>query len=553
MLRRCVPSRFLLSSGSLPPSSALRDARTQALSAESSSSLFSLLDRCSSLGHISQTHGFMVPRGLDRDNHLLSKFVDGCSALGFKDYACSVFAHVERPDLYLYNTVIKALSQTELAGDAIALYGRIQVTGFRPDTYSFPFVLKAVAHLSQLAVGREIHGQIVRMGFSSDVHVATALIHMYSVCEDIRDARHLFDEVHHRDLISWNAMVAGYAKHGDMEGARALFEQMPERNVISWTAVVAGYVQSNRPMEAINVFRRMQLEEHVEPDEIALLAALSACAHLGALQLGEWIHSYIDKRGLCKIVPLMNALVDMYAKSGNIGKAVEVFESMSHTSVVSWTTAIAGLASHGLSFEALEMFRRMEKANQKPNDVTFLAILSACSHVGLVDMGRYYFDSMCSRHHIKPRIEHYGCMVDLLGRAGFLREACELVEDMPFDANGAIWGSLLAAARNHGDAELGEAALRHLVELEPHNSGNYSLLLNIYASQGKWDDVGKMRKLMRDQGLKKIPGGSSVEVNGTVHEFTARDTSHPDLGRIHEVLKDINGHSKMLGCVPRDC
>ncbi|MQL95397.1 hypothetical protein Taro_028065, partial [Colocasia esculenta] len=446
--------RSFISSGGLPPPLPFGHPKAPATPAEAH--LLSLLGRCASFGHICQTHAFMVPRGLDGDNRLLSKFIDGCSVLGFRDYAYSVFARKAEPDVFLCNTIVRALSQTDMAGEAIVVYRRIQAMGLRPDTYSFPFVLKAVAHLSALVVGREVHGQIVRVGFPYDVH----------------------------------------------------------------------------------------LEEKVEPDEIALLAALSACAHLGALELGEWIHGYIDKRGLCKIVPLMNALVDMYAKCGNIAKALLVFESMKHRTVISWTTAIAGLAMHGLGLEALEMFRRMERANQKPNDVTFVAVLSACSHVGQVELGKYYFDTMSSRYRFKPRIEHYGCMVDLLGRAGLLREARSLVEDMPFDTSGAIWGSLLAAARRHGDAELGEVALRHLVELEPQNSGNYSLLSDIYASLRRWDGVGEMRKMMKDWGVKKMSGASSVEVNGTVHEFTAGDTSHPSLEEIYGALQDINGHLK---------
>ncbi|XP_043706039.1 pentatricopeptide repeat-containing protein At5g56310 [Telopea speciosissima] len=512
----------------------------------------SLLDRCSNFKHIIQTHGFMIPRGLDQDNLLLSKFISTCSILGFIDYGYSVFSLKTQPDIYLYNTMIRVLSKTDFAEESILLYNRIQIMGFRPDTYSFPSTLKAVVHLSAFGVGKQIHGHAIRTGLDSDVHVATALIQMYSACGVISDARSLFDGMDYRDVASWNAMVAGYAKVGDADSAHELFERMPERNVISWTAVIAGYAQVNRPSEAIEIFRRMQLED-VEPDEIAMLAALSACAHLGALELGEWIHNYIDKLGLHRIVPLNNALIDMYAKSGNIGKATEVFENMKNRSVITWTTMVASLALHGLGREALQVFSRMEKARVKPNEVTFIAILSACSHVGLVDVGLWYFNNMRSHYQITPKIEHYGCMVDLLGRAGYLQEAKELVRDMPFEANGAIWGSLLAASRIHGDLELGESALRHLIELEPNNSGNYTLLSNIYAALGRWNEVGMVRKDMRDKGVKKIPGGSSIEMNNKVHDFVAGDKSHPQSARIYEVLYQINWQLKMAGYVPKEC
>ncbi|KAG9458553.1 hypothetical protein H6P81_003061 [Aristolochia fimbriata] len=408
--------------------------------------LLALLKQCSSLKHLDQAYGFMVSRGLDHDNLLLSKFLKTCGSLDVTRYAFSIFSHKMQPDVYLYNTMIKILSQTEYAKDAVLLYNKLHVLGFRPDTYSFPFVLKAVTNLTALEVGREIHAQ---------------------------------------------------------------------------------------------------------PDEIAMLAALSACAQLGALELGEWIHNYIDKQGLFRIVPLTNALIDMYAKSGNIRKALEVFENMRHRSVITWTTMIAGLALHGLGVEALEMFTRMDRARVRPNDVTFIAILSACSHVGLVDQGRWYFNIMESKYHIKCKIEHYGCLIDLLGRAGFLEEAQDLVKTMPFEANGAIWGSLLAASRIYGSVELGEHALRHLIEVEPHNSGNYTLLSNIYAAREKWEGVGNVRKMMRDSRVKKSPGGSSIEVNGTVHNFISGDKSHMQCTEIYEVLYVINYQLKLAGYVPK--
>lgn len=307
----------------------------------------------------------------------------------------------------------------------------------------------------------------------------------------------------------------------------------------------------DRPNEAITMFRRMQLEE-VEPDEIAMLAALSACAHLGALELGEWIHNYIDKHGLSKIVPLNNALIDMYAKCGKIEKALEVFKNMEHKSVITWTSMIDGLALHGLGREALEMFSCMERNRIKPNEITFVAILSACCHVGLVEMGRWYFKCMGTKYGIKPKIQHYGCMIDLLGRAGFLQEAQELVRGMPFEANAPIWGSLLAAARIHGDAELGKQALQHLIKVEPHNSGNYTLLSNIYATQSKWNEAGMVRKVMRDTGVKKMPGGSCIEVNNRVHEFVAGDKLHPQSERIFEVLCKLNLQSKIAMYVQKE-
>ncbi|URE31551.1 PPR repeat [Musa troglodytarum] len=444
--------------------------------------LLSLLSRCSTFGHIAQAHAFMIARGLPGDNLLLAKFLHACSSLGFRGHALLAFDRAERPDVYLLNTMIRCLCRTDSAEHAMALFNRIQGAGLRPDTYSFPSVLKAVAHLGMLELGREVHGQITRFGLDADIHVSTALVVMYSDCGEVTDARKLFDGFQLRDVVMWNAMTAGYVKVGDVDSARHVFEQMPKRNVVSWTTVIAGFADATRSDEAITMFRRMQLEDGIEPDEVALLAVLSACANLGALDLGEWIHRFIGKRGLCKTIPLMNALIDMYAKSGNIHKALEVFEDMKQRSVVTWTTVIAGLASHGL-----------------------------------------------------------GC----------LREARDLVRHMPFEPNGAIWGALLAAARSHGDAELGELALRRLVEIEPHNSGNYILLSNIYAAHEMWDDVARLRKMMKEKGVMNVPGASSIEVDGAVHEFTSRDGSHPYFDRIYGLLHEMSGHLKMIGYVPK--
>lgn len=530
---------------------------------------FGFINQCSSANHIHQIHGFMITGGLDKDSILLCRFIDACSSLGFLDYAYSAFRYYySHPDMYLYNTMIKALvsrpplpthDQCQILiypKEAIFLYNEARITGLLPDSYSFPFALKAVVRLSSSSetaaaeLGREIHCQAMVIGLDDNVYVAAALIQMYSTCGCIPYARKLFDGLPFRDVASWNAMISGYAKVGDADNARYLFDQMPlaegRRNVISWTAMIAGYAQVNRPSEAISIFRRMQLEG-VRPDEIAMLAALSACAQLGALHLGEWIHNYIEKNSLRLTVPLTNALIDMYAKSGNIHKALKVFNSMNNRSVVTWTTIIAGLALHGLGREALEIFSRMEMIQVSPNKVTLIAVLSACSHAGLVELGRFYFNGMYLRYGIKPNIEHYGCMIDLLGRKGCLQEAQQLLREMPFEANAAIWGSLLAASRIHNDVELGEKALKHLITMEPHNGGNYSLLSNIYASFGRWNEAGITRNVMRNTGVKKIAGGSCIEVNNRLHEFIVGDTSHPQSKMIYKVLHLINGQFKMAG------
>ncbi|XP_074375178.1 pentatricopeptide repeat-containing protein At5g56310 [Apium graveolens] len=500
-----------------------------------------IMKQCSSAKHMYQTHAYMLTTSLDKHSFILCNFIKLCSTLGLFNYACSVLKSHKQPDIYLYNTIIKSLLVCS-PEQAILIYDQARLIGLNPDSYTFPFVLKAVVSES---TGKKIHCQAVCNGWDSDDHVSAALIQMYSKCGCVWDGRKVFDGISLRGVASWNAMIAGYAKAGDPDSALYLFEQMPEGetgSVITWTSVISGYAQANRPSDAIRIFRRMQLQG-VQPDEIAMLAALSAIAQLGALQLGEWIHHYIKNNKLCFTIPLANALMDMYAKSGNVQKAIEIFDNMENRSVVTWTTIIAGLAMHGLATEALEIFYRMEKNNRvSPNSVTFLAVISACSHAGLVKLGRYYFYAMYPRYGIKPNIEHYGCMIDLLGRAGYLEEAQKLVKVMPFESSSAIWGSLLAASRIHGDIKLGEESLQHLLKMEPHNSGNYSHMSNIYSSLGKWKKAGMTRKMMRSIGVKKIAGGSCIEANNRLNEFVAGDRSHPQSEIIYNLLHLVYGH-----------
>ncbi|XP_074291292.1 pentatricopeptide repeat-containing protein At5g56310-like [Silene latifolia] len=513
--------------------------------------LISKLRRCCSLKHINQLHGFLIITGFFNDNFILSKFIETCSRIGFSHYGHVVFRHKYKPTIYLYNTIIKSLSlQQSCAKESILLFNAIRVAGLLPDSYSFPFVLRAVNRVLDGNVGRQVHGQVITSGFQENVHVAIALVQVYSSCGYLQDARQVFDEMSRFSYVALsNAMIAGYAGVGDMDSARQIFQSMTEKNVISWTSLIAGYVHVKRPEEAIAIFHMIKGEEDVELDEVALLATLSACADLGALELGQWIHGFIHQRNMRMTVPLCNALVDMYVKSGNIQKALQVFESMPCKTVVSWTTMIVGLAFHGLGREALEIFSRMERAGTRPNDISFIGILSACSHVGLVELGRTYFNSMSSKYGITPKIQHYGCMIDLLGRGGFLQEAEDLVSRMPFNANAAIWGSLLACARTQGDSSLAAKALQHLSILEPHNSGNYTLVSNTYAANGEWSEARLVRKRMRSLDVKKLPGGSSIELNGCIHKFVSGSVpNNAEAKEIHEILREINRQCKMEGC-----
>lgn len=327
----------------------------------------------------------------------------------------------------------------------------------------------------------------------------------------MNDAHRLFDEIPHRDAVVCNMMIHGFCKRGDVGKGFRIFQQMSEHSVVSWNSMILGFVQGGRDSEALWLLREMW-DAGFEPDDVTVVTVLPVCARLGALDVGHWIHSYADKRGLSKeVVAVGNALVDMYCKCGDLVSAHMCFNEMPQRNVVTWNSMISGLAFNSHGDLGINMFEEMKKQGVEPNDVTFIGVLACCTHAGLVQRGRELFDIMIKKHLIKPRLEHYGCMVDLLGRYGHVREAFELIKSIPMRASAAIWGALLSACRIHGDLEIAECAAQELVELEPWNSGNYVLLSNVYAEAGRWDKVENVRVLMREKSVQKTPGQSMVE------------------------------------------
>ncbi|KAA8521766.1 hypothetical protein F0562_012439 [Nyssa sinensis] len=323
--------------------------------------------------------------------------------------------------------------------------------------------------------------------------------------------------------------------------ARAIFDKMPEKTIVSWTAMISGYTRIGCYADALDVFRKMQMEG-VKPDWVSLVAVLPACAQLRALELGKWIHFYADKKGLLKKTSICNALIEMYAKCGSINQAWQLFDQMLERDVISWSTMIGGLATHGKAREAIELFQEMQRAKVEPNEITFVGLLTACAHAGFLDEGLQYFDSMRNSYNIEPGIEHYGCLVDLLGRTGCLDQALETIKGMPMKPDSAIWGSLLSSCRSHSNLVIAVTAMEHLLELEPDDTGNYVLLSNIYADLGKWDGVSRMRKLIRSKSMKKTPGCSLIEVNNVVQEFVSGDDSKPFSKDIYWMLELLALH-----------
>eukprot|EP01018_Ginkgo_biloba_P009819 Gb_14458 [translate_table: standard] len=503
----------------------------------------------------------MPKRNVVSSNVMIAGYVQN----GLVDKALKLFEEMPERNIVSWNSMISGYAQTGHIDEALKLFQQMQQTGVKPNSVTFASVLPACADLGTLEHGKEFHEAIIRSGFQSDIFVANALVDMYNKCGSIENARLVFDKMPARDTISWNGIIVGYAQNGDVDEALNLFQKMPERNVVSWNVMIAGYAQHTRVDEALklfknmpernvvslnamiagyvqnglfddalNLFRQMQLTS-LKPNSITFASVLTACANLAALQEGKEVHEDIVRSGFQPDILVCNALTHMYAKCGSIEEAHKAFDGMPKRNVVSWNAMIVGYAIHGSGTQALRLFEQMKHSGTKPNRVTFVGVLSACCHAGLVDDGWRHFDCMSRVYDITPSVEHYSCMVDLLGRAGFLDEALDFINKMPIKPDAAVWGSLLAACRIHTNIELGERVAERLFDLDPENPAHYVVLSNIYAVVGRWDDKEKVRKMMKDRRVRKSPGCSWIEVNNKVYAFIAGGRSYPQTQTLCQV------------------
>lgn len=405
-----------------------------------------------------------------------------------------------------------ALRDASFPQKALHLYSQMHRNGVPFDSFCILYTLKSCAHLRDATITRHLHAHIVKLGFSSHVYVATSLLNAYVVAS-FSDARLLFDEMPEKNTVSWNTMIAGYSRSGNIQKARSVFEEMPHRDVASWSAMIAAYTNHGSYELSLSLFRRMVEDGGVTPDEITASSVLSGCAHMGSLGLlaGKSIHGYVVKNGWELNVELGTVLVNMYAKCGFLKFASQVFALMEDRNVMSWTSLICGLAQHGHSEEALATFEKMQLAGVKPNELTFTGVLSACAHTGLVTEGRKYF-KMIERYGLEPRIQHYGCMVDLLGKAGMLEEAYEIIKTMKLEPNIVVWGSFLSACKEHREFEMAERVIKQVLRMiKPENGGGvYSLISDLYVLGEKWEEAERLRKLMINENVRKARGSSFV-------------------------------------------
>ncbi|XP_031391579.1 pentatricopeptide repeat-containing protein At3g62890-like [Punica granatum] len=498
-----------------------------------------------SLPQIKQSHARLVLSGHATDANLIGRLLLLLSLAPSTPparYPLSVFLSLPRPSVFAANNLIRCLARSESPLESVSFYASIHwgSVSVAPNKHTFTFLLQACGKARALGEGMQVHAHVVKLGFPKDVFIRNCLVHFYCACSSTESACKVFNESgQSRDVVTWNAMITGLARDGQIDVAQKMFDEMPERDVISWTAMITGYVQNGKLEEGLQCFRKMRESDLLRPNEAILVTVLSASAQLGLLRQGRLVHSIIDSLNFPMTVPLGTALVDMYAKCGSIEHSRYVFEQMRKRNIWTWNAMICGLATHGLGREALVLFERFLDKGLEPASVTFVGVLSACSRSGLVDEGRRYYELMTEKYGIEPEMEHYGCMIDLLGRAGHIHEAIGLIESMQVSADPILWATLLGACKVHGLVELGEEIGNKLINSDPIHNGHYVQLSNIYAKARKWADVVRVRGLMIERKASKTTGWSLVEAEGLVHWFVAGDREHERCLEIYEMLDCI--------------
>lgn len=462
-------------------------------------------------------HGFCLRRVFDTGDVLVgTALLDMYAKSGFLGYACRIFSRMGLKNEVTWSAMLGGYVVCDKMVEALELFSKMIVhapSNIGPT--SLALVLRACARLADLDKGKRIHCYLVKSGLLMHTTIGNSLLSMYSKAGGIDWGLQLFNEIEHKDTVTYSA-------------------------------IISGCVQNGNAVEAFSLFRKMQIDK-VDPDIATMVGVLPACTHLAALRHGKCSHGSVIVRGFAADVSVCNSLIDMYAKCGRIDLSREVFNRMAKRDIVSWNAIIASYGIHGLGKEAVSLFKLMESEGIAPDDVTFVCLLSACSHSGLVTEGKFWFQAMRQSYRIIPRMEHYICMVDLLGREGLLDEARDFIQCIPFKPDVRVWGALLGACRVHKNIEIGEDVSRIIQQIGPEGTGNFVLLSNIYSAAGRHDEAARVRILQKEKGFKKSPGSSWVEVGGVVHAFVGGDQSHSQSSNIHRKLKDLFVEMRKLG------
>ncbi|KAJ6387021.1 hypothetical protein OIU78_016867 [Salix suchowensis] len=541
------------------------------------------LSSCASIKcsiHGLEIHGFLVKNGLDSDEFLVSGLIEMYMKCGDIKNAENVFERIRDNELVgrnmvVWNVMILGYVSNECLSLALELFVEMLKLGISPDSSTVVAVLVLCSQLLDLAVGKQIHGLILSLGLDDDVRVGTALMEMYFKCGDPKTSLQIFKRSQNYNLVMWGSVMLNCAQNGYPNEALQFFSEFmldcgfPDPDILL-AALRACSFLSLKPRgmaihgfaikmgfdsdvfcadEALKAFRDMQSKK-IKPNTVTMACILSVCTHLPVMILCKEVHCYLLRQWFETNALVNNSLISAYAKCGDIRSSWTVFEKLPVRNEVAWNSILLGFGMHGCTDEMFATFEKMKKTNIKPDHGTFTSLLSTCSHSGKVDAGWKYFNSMMEDYNLEPRVEQYTCMVDLLGRAGYLNQAYDLIMSMPCSPDDRIWGSLLASCKNHGNTKLAEVAANHIFELDPSSVGYRVLLTNLYEDSGNLNEVFRVRTEMKQMGLKKQPGCSWIEVSNSMHIFVAGDYSHAQSEDIYATIESLSLEMKRVGYVP---
>lgn len=515
--------------------------------------LIDMYSKCNSMGSAQKAFDDLPFRNIHSWNTILALY----SRVGFLSQARKVFDEMPHPSIVSYNTLISSLTRHGLYVESMNIFRQMQQDFdlLVLDEFTLVSIVGTCACLGALKLLRQVHGAAVVIGLEFNMIVCNAIIDAYGKCGKPGTSYSIFSRMQERDVVTWTSMVVAYAQTSKLDDAFRVFSCMPVKNVHTWTALISAFVKNKHSNEGLDLFQQM-LEEKISPNAFTFVGILSACADLALIAKGKEIHGFIVRRSSDLNFPnvyVCNALIDLYSKSGDMKSARMLFNLVLEKDVVTWNSLITGFAQNGLGREALLTFRRMIEVEIRPNKVTFLGVLSACSHTGLSSEGLYILELMEKCYGVKPSLDHYAVLIDMFGRQNRLAEALDIMSRAP---NGSehvgIWGAILGACRTHGNLDLAVRAAETLFEMEPKNAGRYVMLSNVFAAASRWMDAHNMRKLMEERGFQKEVAYSCIEIRNIRHKFVARDNSHSQMGEIYELMFILLGHMKFFGYMPFD-
>lgn len=492
--------------------------------------IFHLLRKCRNMRQLSQIQASLVTSGLVQNPFIASRVLALSADLNSIHYTLTIFQHVDSPDTFCINIVIKAYSKSCVPQQAVVFYFEMLKNGFMPNSFTFPPLVSSCAESGCYNLGEKTHGQAIKNGVDNALQVQNSLIHMYGCCGLIDAAKKMFDQMPHKDLVSWNSIITGYVRCEDLGIAHMLFDEMAQKNVVTWNVLISGYLKGKNPGCGLKLFREM-MNKGYGGSHTTMASVITACGRSLRLKEGKSVHGSVIRTFMDTNIILDTALIDMYSKCQRVELAEVVFDRILDRNLVCWNAIVLGHCIHGNPQNGLHLFVKMvnEERGFSPDKITFIGVLCACAREGMLSEGKKYFTQMVNVYDLKPNFAHFWCMANLYNSVGLIQEAVEILSNISDDENddlsseSSVWAHLLGLCRFKGDVNLGEQVAKSVLEVDPENFFCYGFLMNIYAIAGKWEEVNKVEEMMKEKGVKRLPGCNLVDLNDIVHNLKVGD------------------------------